>query len=159
MRLSEGFDHPSPKNEVHLVVGVLALVLSGAAGLLGAWCWWRAETSRLFWILLRAGQAVLVLDVALGGVLLLLGKKVSSLHILYGVLPLLVSFLGEQLRVASAEMVLSGRGLESAAEVGELPEDEQHGIALAILQRELGVMTIAAWVIVVLLVRAAGTAG
>jgi hypothetical protein len=145
--------------EVHLVVGVLALVLSGAAGLLGAWRWWRAEPSRLFWILLRAAQAVLVLEVALGGVLLLLGKKVSSLHILYGVLPLLVSFLGEQLRVASAEMVLGSRGYESAAEVGELPEDQQQGLALAIIQRELGVMTIAAWVIVVLVVRAAGTGG
>lgn len=145
--------------EVHLVIGVLALALTGAAGLLGAWRWRRAEPSRLFWILLRAGQAVLVLDVALGGILLLLGKKVSGLHILYGVLPLLVSFLGEQLRVSSAEMVLASRGLESAAEVGQLPEDEQRGLALAIMQRELGVMTIAAFVIVVLLVRAAGTAG
>ena len=145
--------------DVHLVIGVLALALTGAAGLLGAWCWCRAEPSRVFWILLRAGQAFIVLDVALGGILLLLGKKVSGLHILYGVLPLLVSFLGEQLRLSSAEMVLASRGLESAAEVGQLPEDEQRGIALAIVQRELGVMTIAALVIVVLLVRAAGTAG
>ncbi len=145
--------------DVHLVIGVLALALTGAALLLGAWHWRRAEPSRVFWILLRAGQALIVLDVALGGILLLLGKKVSGLHILYGVLPLLVSFLGEQLRLSSAEMVLASRELESAAEVGELPEDEQRGIALAIVQRELGVMTIAALVIVVLLVRAAGTAG
>jgi hypothetical protein len=145
--------------DVHLVVGVLALALIGAAGLLGAWRWRRAEPSRLFWILLRAGQAVLVLEVALGGILLLLGKKVSGLHILYGVLPLLVSFLGEQLRISSAEMVLSSRGFESAADVGRIPEDEQRGLALAIVQRELGVMTIAAFVIVVLLIRAAGTAG
>lgn len=145
--------------EVHLVVGVLALALTGAAGLLGAWAWRRAEPSRLFWILLRAGQAMLVLEVALGGILLLLGKKVSGLHILYGVLPLLVSFLGEQLRLSSAEMVLSARGFESAADVGRLPEDEQRGVAMAIVQRELGVMTLAAFVIVVLLIRAAGTAG
>jgi hypothetical protein len=145
--------------EIHLVVGVLALALTAAAGLLGAWYWRRAEPSRLFWILLRAGQAVLVLEVALGGVLLLLGKKVSGLHILYGILPLLVSFLGEQLRLSSAEMVLHSHGFESAAEVGDLPADEQRRVALAIVQRELGVMTIAAFVIVVLLVRAAGTAG
>ena len=102
---------------------------------------------------------MLVLEVALGGILLLLGKKVSGLHILYGVLPLLVSFLGEQLRLSSAEMVLSARGFESAADVGRLPEDEQRGVAMAIVQRELGVMTLAAFVIVVLLIRAAGTAG
>ena len=145
--------------DVHLVVGVVALALFGAATLFGAWSWRRAEPSRVFWILLRTGQAVLVLEVALGGILLLLGKKVSGLHILYGLLPLLVSFLGEQLRFSAAEMVLHSRGFESAGEVGELPADEQRSLALAIVQREVGVMAIAAFVIVVLLVRAAGTAG
>ncbi len=124
----------------------------------GAVQWRRARPSRVFWILLRAGQAVVIVEVALGGVLVLLGHKPPGLHVLYGVLPLLVSLLGEQLRLASAEMVLGSRGFESAAEVGELPEDEQRGVALAIVQREIGVMTIAAWVVVVLLVRAAGTA-
>jgi hypothetical protein len=144
--------------DVHLVVGVLAIAVNTAAGLVGVVQWRRAHPSRLFWILLRAGQSILILQVALGGVLVLLGHKPPGLHVLYGVLPLLVSLLGEQLRIASAEMVLGSRGFESAAEVGELPEDEQRSIALAIVQRETGVMTIAAWVIVVLLVRAAGTA-
>jgi hypothetical protein len=71
--------------------------------------------------------------------------------------PLGVSFVGEQLRVSSAEAVLYARGFESAAEVGELPEEEQQAVVRAIVQRELGVMTLAAAVIVVLLVRAAGT--
>jgi hypothetical protein len=70
----------------------------------------------------------------------------------------LVSFLAEQLRIASAQMILDSRGFASAQEVGELPEDEQRGVVVAILQRELGVMTLAAVVIVVLLARAAGTA-
>src|SRR5947209_123574 len=91
--------------QVHLVVGVAAIVLNGAAGVLGALLWWRVRSSRVFWILMRAGQAVLVLQVALGGVLVLLGHKPSALHVLYGVLPLLVSFLAEQLRIFSAEMV------------------------------------------------------
>jgi hypothetical protein len=142
---------------VHIAVGVLALGLCGAAGLLGAWLWWRVKSSRVFWVLLRAGQACVVLEVALGGVLSLLGHHVSGLHILYGVLPLLVSFIGEQLRIVSAEMVLGGRGFSSAAEVGRLPPDEQRVVALAIVQRELGVMTLAALVMVVLLARAAGT--
>ena len=76
----------------------------------------------------------------------------------YGLLPLAVSFVGEQLRVAAAEMVLDSRGFESAAAVGELPEEQQRAMVASILQRELGVMTLAAAVIVVLLVRAAGTA-
>jgi hypothetical protein len=80
------------------------------------------------------------------------------LHLVYGLLPLAVSFVGEQLRVASAEMVLDARGLESAAEVGSLPAEQQRQLVTSILQRELGVMTLAAAVIVVLLVRAAGTA-
>jgi hypothetical protein len=73
-------------------------------------------------------------------------------------LPLAVSFVGEQLRVASAEMILGSRGLESAAEVGELSTEQQNEVVRSILQRELGVMTLAAVVIVVLLLRAAGTA-
>jgi hypothetical protein len=142
---------------VHIVVGILAIALNGAAGLVGAWCWWRVQVSVWFWRVLRAGQAVLVLEIALGGVLVLMGRKVGSLHLIYGLVPLGVSFVGEQLRVSSAEAVLYARGFESAAEVGELPEEEQQAVVRAIVQRELGVMTLAAAVIVVLLVRAAGT--
>jgi len=145
--------------EVHLVVGALAIGLNGAAGLHGAWCWRRVKPSAWFWRLLRGGQAVVVLQVALGGVLVLIGHKPSSLHVLYGLLPLLVSFLAEQLRAASAQMVLDAGGHESAAAVGKLPEDEQRFLALSIVQREMGVMVIAELVIVALLARAAGTAG
>jgi hypothetical protein len=77
---------------------------------------------------------------------------------LYGVLPLLVSFIAEQLRISSAHMILTTRGFETAAEVGKLPEDEQRVLALTIVQREIGVMALAALVNVVLLARAAGTA-
>ncbi|MBV8987207.1 MAG: hypothetical protein JO372_01475 [Solirubrobacterales bacterium] len=144
--------------EVHIVVGGLAIALSAAAGLYGAWCWYRARPSRWFWRILRAAQAMVVIEAALGGVLELLGHKAPSLHLLYGVLPLLVSFVAEQLRIASAQMVLDSRGLESASAVGKLAGDEQRAIVVAIIRRELGVMVLAALVIVVLLARAAGTA-
>jgi hypothetical protein len=111
----------------------------------------------LFWRVLRAGQAALVVEAALGGVLVLMGRKPAGLHLVYGLVPLAVSFVGEQLRVSSAEAVLFSRGHESAASVGKLPEDEQRTIVTAILQREIGVMTLAAIVIEVLLARAAGT--
>jgi hypothetical protein len=139
-------------------VGVLCLVLSAATGLLGAWCWWRGQQAVWFWRLLRATQATLVLQAILGGVLVLIGDKPPSLHLIYGLLPLAVSLIGEQLRISSAQMVLDSRGFESAEEVGELGEDEQRKVVTAILQRELGVMTLAALVIVVLVARAAGTA-
>jgi hypothetical protein len=145
--------------EVHIVVGVLCIALNGLAGLYGAWCYWRVSSSVWFWRVLRAGQASILLEAALGGLLAATGEKTSSLHLLYGLLPLLVSFLGEQLRVVSAQMILDARGIESAQAVGELPADEQRRVVVAIVQREIGVMALAAIVIVVLLARAAGTAG
>jgi hypothetical protein len=144
---------------VHLVVGVLCIALMGGAGAWGAWCWYRVIQSRWFWLLLRAGQAAVVVEAALGGVLLLAGKKESSLHLIYGLLPMGISFVAEQLRIASAQMVLDGKGFESSAEVGTLPESEQRVVVVSILQRELGVMVLAALVTLVLLIRAAGTGG
>jgi hypothetical protein len=144
---------------VHIIVGVACLVLMGGAGVWGAWCWYRVRQSRVFWRLLRAGQVAVVVQAALGGVLIVMGRKASSLHLIYGLLPLGISFVAEQLRIASAQMVLDGRGFESSAAVGELPEAEQRVVVVSILQRELGVMVLAALVILVLLVRAAGTGG
>lgn len=145
--------------EVHIVVGTAAIVLNSAAGLYGAWLWWRVEPrSAWFWRLLRAGQAIVVVEAVLGGVLeLTQHHKAPGLHVLYGVLPLLVAFIAEQLRLASAQMVLDARGYESAQQVGELPEDQQRSVVVAVLRREVGVMTLSALVVVGLLARAAGT--
>jgi hypothetical protein len=148
----------SDVKSIHIIIGVASIVLMGAAGLLGAWLYWRAETSVWFWRLLRAGQVVVVLEVALGGVLQLGHDKSPSIHVIYGLLPLAVSFIAEQLRIASAQMILDSRGFESAADVGKLTEEDQRRVVVAIVQREIGVMALAALVIVVLLVRAAGTA-
>ena len=145
---------------VHVVVGVTLLVLNLAAGLLGAWCWQRVEPSPRFWVLLRAGQAAILVQVVLGGLLLALGKKPGdNLHILYGVLPLVVSFVAEQLRIGSADAILAARDYDSAADVGELAPDEQRVVVLSIVRREMGVMTIACFVVVVLALRAATTSG
>jgi hypothetical protein len=143
--------------QVHLVVGIVTIVLSGAAGGWGGWCWWRVRTSAWFWRLLRASQVAVVVQAALGGVLLLMGHKPGNLHVLYGVLPLLVAFIAEQLRISAAQMVLDQRGFESAAAVGRLPEAEQREVVTSVLQREIGVMALAAIVNVLLLARAAMT--
>jgi hypothetical protein len=139
---------------LHLVLGVLLTALFAAAGTLGAWRWWRVETSPWFWRLLRAAQATLVVEVALGGVLLAAGESADELHYVYGLLPVAVSFVAEQLRVAAAETVLSARGLPDAQAVGRLPEPEQRSVVVAIVRRELGVMALAALFITGLAVRA-----
>jgi hypothetical protein len=144
--------------DVHIAIGVLAITLNAAVGLWGAWLWWRVRSNVWFWRLLRGAQAAVVLQVALGGSLVVLGHKPKSLHLIYGLLPILITLLAEQLRIASAEMVLGARGYGSAAEVGAQPDDEQRAIVRLIVQREIGVMALAALVIVVLLARAASTA-
>jgi hypothetical protein len=142
---------------VHVVLGIATLALNAGAGLYGAWLWYRYESDVWFWRLLRAGQAALVLEAILGGILLIAGKKAGGLHYVYGLVPLAVSFVAEQLRIASAEMVLDARGHETAADVGKLPEGEQMKVVRAVMHRELGVMTLAALVNIVLIARAAGT--
>ena len=82
----------------------------------------------------------------------------SGLLYLYLLLPIVVSIIAEQLRLASAQTVLDQRKLENAQAVGELPADEQTAIVRAIMSREVGVMTIAAFVIVFLALRVLATA-
>jgi hypothetical protein len=140
---------------VHAGVGGVLIVLFTAAGLLGAWRWYRVETSEWFWRLLRAGQATLVVEVLLGAVLLLDGRRPDGdLHYVYGLLPLAVSFAAEQLRVSAADTVLAARGLDGAEAVGRLSQEDQRSVVVAILRRELGVMALAALVVVGLALRA-----
>lgn len=141
--------------DVHIAVGVLALALNLVAALWGGWAWARSQPSVWFWRLLRAGQVAVVLEAVLGGVLLAIGRKASSLHLIYGVLPVVISLLAEQFRISSAQMILDARGFENAQAVGRLPVAEQRRVVVAIVRREIGVMTLSAFVVVVLLARAA----
>jgi hypothetical protein len=141
---------------VHAVLGGLCVGVNLAAASWGGWCWFRVESSRAFWVLLRAGQAFLLLTAIDGGILLLTGRHVpGSLHFIYGLVPIAVSFVAEQLRVGAAEAVLYTRGLEDAGAVRTLPEGEQRSIVVQILRRELGVMALSALVVVGLTLRAA----
>ena len=144
---------------MHIALGIALVATSAAAGRWGLWRWYRVEPSDLFWKLLRLSQAVAVLVAVDGAVLLLTDRDAEGLHLLYGALPLAVSFIAEQLRILSAETVLAARGLENAAAVGELPEAAQRSVVLAIVRREMGVAALAALVITGLLVRAAFGSG
>jgi hypothetical protein len=141
--------------DVHIAVGILALALNLFAFLLGSVAWVRCRPSTWFWRLLRSGQAMVAVEAALGGILLLIGEKASNLHYLYGVLPLIVALIAEQLKLSAATMVLDSRGLENAQAVGRLPKQEQREIVVTILRREIGAMTLAALVVTLLLARAA----
>jgi hypothetical protein len=143
-----------------VVAGALALAaLNAIPGGLGAWRWYRDEPSRSFWVLLRIAQAAALLFALAVGVLAAAGKNpTDNLFYLYSLLPLAVSFVAEQLRVASAQTILDQRGLEDAQAVGRLPADEQHAVVADIVRRELGVMTLSALVVVFLALRAASTA-
>jgi hypothetical protein len=138
---------------LHVALGVALLAVNLAAGVLGAWCYRRAELSRAFWPLLRAGQALVVVEAAQGGVLVALGEELPRLHLIYGLVPIGVAFIAEQLRLTSAQAVLDARGVASAR---ELPEDDRDDAALEILLREMGVMAASALVVAALAVRAGG---
>jgi hypothetical protein len=148
-----------------VVAGALVVAaLNAVSALLGGWLWYRRDPNdrravNAFWVLLRVGQgSALTLAVAVGS--LVAAGKDSSDHLfyLYALLPLAVAFVAEQLRVASAQMVLDQRGLEGSAAVGALPEREQQALVAEIVRREIGVMALSALVVVFLALRAAGTA-
>jgi hypothetical protein len=141
------------------VAALAAALASLVAGVLGAWRWWTVDPSPAFWLLCRASQALLVVQALVAGVLAALGfDPDDGLYWLYALLPLAVSFVAEQLRVTAAETVLDDAGLPNAQAVGELDEARQRSVVLAIVRREIGVMTASAFVVAFLALRAWGTA-
>jgi heme A synthase len=140
--------------EIHLVVGCALIALNLAAFALGGVAWLRRRPSITFWYLLRAAQASVFLQALLGGLLVLTGHKPgNSLHYLYGILPLVVSFLAEGARAGAAQRELGEVDFEA------LPADDQQSLALAIVRREMGIMAVSCGVIFFLALRAASTSG
>jgi len=140
----------------HIALGVALIAVNAVAGLYGAYAWWRHLTPRAFWPLLRIGQALVMIEAVDGAILLAMGRELPQLHLIYGLVPLGVSFLAEQLRLASADTLLSQRGLEGRKDVEALPPAEQQQLVRDIVRREMGVMAASAIVVALLGVRAAG---
>ena len=137
---------------------LLVAAVNGLAGLFGALRWYLRAPSREFWFGVRIGQAVELAYAIVVGVLILAGDRPSSsLFYVYALVPVAVAFVAEQLRIVAADQVLTARDIDDAHEVGSLPQEQQDEIVLSILRRELGVMTLAALVVCVLALRAAGT--
>jgi hypothetical protein len=139
---------------VHIALGAALVAVNLAAGAWGAWAWWYEREARGFWPLLRAGQALVAIQAAVGGVLLLGGEELPPLHLVYGLTPLGVAFFAEQLRIVSAQTELDRRGLEGRDAVAALSEADRRRLVRAILRREMGVMAASALVVAALGVRA-----
>jgi hypothetical protein len=139
---------------VHLIVGISVLVANFAAGAIGGAVWFRGRPSVAFWYVLRTAQALVVLQLLLGTLLILAGHEApGDLHYLYGVLPLAVTLLAEAMRAGASDRELEGIDFDS------LPADRQRRFVMAIVRRETGIMAVSAWVVFFLALRAAGTTG
>jgi hypothetical protein len=141
---------------VHEVLGLLLIAVNAAAGAWGGWCWWQWRDAPGFWPLLRAGQLLVAIEAVIGLVLSISGEELPPLHLVYGLTPLGVSFLAEQLRLVAAQTELDRRELEGRDAVAALSEPERRELVRAILRREIGVMAASALVVALLGVRASG---
>ena len=139
---------------LHIAVGILLIALNGAAFGVGGIAWYRDRASIPFWYLLRAAQGAVFAQALLGGLLVMFGhEQDDGLHYLYGILPLVVSFIAEGARADAAHREIGETDYEN------LPTPEKETIALAIVRREMGIMAVSCGVILFLGLRAAGTSG
>jgi heme A synthase len=139
---------------LHIAVGVCLIALNAAAGIVGGIAWYRDRTSSAFWYLLRAAQVSVFVQALLGGILVVTNHEPKEgLHYLYGILPILVSFIAEGARADAAQREVGETDYEN------LPQADQEALAFAILRREMGIMAVSCGVIFFLALRAAGTSG
>ena len=143
-------------SDVHVVLAAGVLVLNLATGAWGGVAWLRRDPSIVFWYLLRVAQVVVVLQVAIGLVLLAGGRAAPDpLHVVYGVAPLVISLVSEGMRVGVAQRVLD----EVEGDLDALEEREQAAIARRVVRQEMGIMSIGALLITTLALRAGVTGG
>ena len=140
----------------HETFGAVTIFVNAIAGILGGIGWLTRKRVPGFWLTLRAGQALILVEAVTGAALLLDGKDLPRLHLIYGLVPIAVAFLAEQLRLLSAAQVLERHDLEDSQAVSTLPQTEQHALVAEILRRETGTMAASALVITLLALRAQG---
>jgi hypothetical protein len=141
---------------LHIALGTAMIVVNALAGIWGGWAWWRDVDAPGFWPLVRVGQALLMVEAIDGGILVAMGEALPPLHLVYGLVPLAVSFLAEQLRLVAAQTVLDQHELAGRADVERLAPEDQRSLVRLIVRREMGVMAASAGVVALLGVRAAG---
>ncbi len=140
-----------------MVVGIAVLATNLVAAAWGAVGWVRKDprAAIVFWPLLRAAQATVVIEAVVG--LLLVARGASApdgLHIAYGIAPLAISLVSEGMRAAVAQ-----RELEDVEDVDALDRPAQVVLAKRVALAEMGVMTVGALLILTLALRAFQTGG
>jgi hypothetical protein len=141
--------------DAHLVVGIAVLATNLLAGAWGAIAWARHDPSVWFWYLLRVAQAVVVVQITLGLILLATNHRAhDQLHYVYGVSLLVVTLVTEGMRAGAAQTIL-----DEYDDLDALTPQEQRQVARRVVLREMGVMTIGALLITTLALRAAMTGG
>jgi heme A synthase len=139
---------------LHIAVGCGVILLNLAGGVIGGVAWYRNRPSIPFWYILRFAQISVFIQALLGGLLLITDHQAKeNLHYLYGILPLVISFIAEGARLGAAQRELGELDIES------LPAESQNEIAMLIVRREMGIMAVSCIVIFFLAVRAATTSG
>jgi hypothetical protein len=141
---------------LHTQLGAIAVTVNAVAALIGGVAWLVRRNPKTFWILLRIGQGMIMVEAVIGATLSLTGHDLPRLHLVYGLTPIAVAFLAEQLRIMATPTLLDQRGLSGGADVAKLPEPEQRAFVAAILRREIGVMATSAGIVAVLAARAQG---
>ena len=137
---------------VYLLSGGLAIGLNLVAGAVGGLAWSRQSPSTAFWHLLRAAQVLTAIFVLVESAVYVTGARAEyGLHYLYGFLPVVAMFLAEGTRAAAGRQELGDRDLTS------LDDRQKTELALAIIRRETGVMTLSCLVIAFLVWRALET--
>lgn len=140
-----------------MALGIGVLVSNAVAAGWGAVSWLRkdARASITFWPLLRVAQALVVVQVVVGLLLLARGATApDGLHVIYGIAPLIITLVSEAMRAGVAQ-----RELEGVEDVDALARDEQVGLARRVALGEMGVMTVGALLILTLALRAFQTGG
>ncbi len=143
-------------SSIHQSIGAFTIAVNALAAIVGAFAALTSRNPRAFWIPLRVGQALVILDAVIGAGLLLSGDTLPRLHLIYGLTPIVVAFVAEQLRLATTQVVLDKHELEGGKDVAKLPEAEQLALVASILRREVGVMATSAAVVALLCMRAQG---
>jgi hypothetical protein len=138
-----------------MLTGMAVLAANLLAGIWGGIAWARRDPSVWFWYILRVAQAVVVVQVTLGLVLLATDHRArDELHYAYGIALLVVTVVSEGMRAGAAQ-----RELEGIEDPDALTDDEKRALARRVVLREMGLMTIGALLVSTLALRAATTGG
>lgn len=139
-------------SDAYLALGVTVIAANLVAGATGGLAWRADRVSIAFWYLLRAAQIATLVFVLAETTIYIGGARAGDdLHYLYAALPVVASVLAEAMRGASASQELG------ETDFSTLDQARQQEVALAIVRRETGVMTVACFVVAFLIWRAIET--